>query len=272
MEHAIDLAAVKGPLTSIFPLVKNSDFSKVKTNEDQESSDQMPQSQDKEPLLEYDCSIQGRTIPLTSLQIDNRDELISKAQSIVNSELEKELRSALIKVAAEGHLPKVLASPCPVKAQVSDDIKLLEEPNSAWFNNVANSKVGSCLIVKDIANLMDEMINGLEEELPLMERNLTLLVPDTHMKYLTTSTDFCCSALETLKETYPELNIVSVRGLCTAAYAFAVLVYTSDVFGPAGYVVLDRDIKLTAAPRQIEIPKYRLVITHLSQMAVLEGI
>ena len=160
MEHAIDLAAVKGPLTSIFPLVKNSDFSKVKTNEDQESSDQMPQSQDKEPLLEYDCSIQGRTIPLTSLQIDNRDELISKAQSIVNSELEKELRSALIKVTAEGHLPKVLASHCdPVKAQVNEDIKPLEEPNSACFDNMANSKVAPCIIVEDITKLM-KMIKG----------------------------------------------------------------------------------------------------------------
>lgn len=272
MEHAIDLAAVKGPLTSIFPLVKNSDFSKVKTNEDQESSDQMPQSQDKEPLLEYDCSIQGRTIPLTASPIHNRDELISKTPSIINHELEESIRSALIKVASEGHVPKVLASPCQVKAQVSADINQLEEPNSAWFNNVANSKVGSCLIVKDIANLMDEIDKGLEEELPLMGRNLTLLVPDTHMKYLTTSTDSCCSALEMLQKTYPELKVVAIHGLCTAAYAFALLVYTSDVFGPAGYMVLARDIKLTTAPRKIEFPKYRLAITHLSQMAVLEGI
>lgn len=271
MEHAIDLAAVKGPLTSIFPLVKNSDFSKVKTNEDQESSDQMPQSQDKEPLLEYDCSIQGRTIPLTASPIHNRDELISKAPSIINHELEESIRSALIKVASEGHVPKVLASPCQVKAQVSADINQLEEPNSAWFNNVANSKVDPCIIVEDITKLM-KMVKGLEEELPLMERNLTLLVPDTHMKYLTTSTDFCCSALEKLQETYPKLKVVAIHGLCTASYAFALLVYTSEAFGPAGYVVLDRGIKLTTAPRQIEIPKYRLVITHLSQMAVLEGI
>lgn len=71
---------------------------------------------------------------------------------------------------------------------------------------------------------------------------------------------------------YPKLKVVAIHGLCTASYAFALLVYTSEAFGPAGYVVLDRGIKLTTAPRQIEIPKYRLVITHLSQMAVLEGI
>lgn len=270
MEQEIDLKAIKGPLTSLFPAVKACHASK--SNEDMEGTSQPTLPQDRDPVLEYECSIQTRSIPLTSLHIDNRDELISKAQSTVTTELEKALLSALIKVTAEGHLPKVLASHCdPVKAQVNEDIKPLEEPNSAWFNNVANSKVDPCIIVEDITNLM-KMIKGLEEELPLMERNLTLLVPDTHMKYLTTSTDFCCSALETLKETYPKLKVVAIHRLCTASYAFALLVYTSEAFGPAGYVVLDRGIKLTTAPRQIEIPKYRLVITHLSQMAVLEGI
>ena len=269
MEQEIDLKAIKGPLTSLFPAVKACHASK--SNEDMEGTIQPSLPQDIDPVLDYDCS-QTRTIPLTSLHIDNRDELISKAQSTVTTELEKALLSALIKVTAEGHLPKVLASHCdPVKAQVNEDIKPLEEPNSACFDNTANSKVYPCIIVEDITKLM-KMIKGHEEELPLMERNLTLLVPDTHMKYLTTSTDFCCSALETLQKTYPELKVVAIHGLCTASYAFALLVYTSDVCGPAGYVVLDRGIKLTTAPRQIEIPKYRLVITHLSQMAVLEGI
>ena len=270
MEQEIDLAAIKGPLTSLFPAVKACDF--PKSNEDEEGTSHPSLPQDKDPVLEYECSIQTRAIPLTSLQIDNRDELISKAQSIVTTELEKELRSALIKVAAEGHLPKVLASNCPVKAQVSEDIKLLEESYSAWSDNVANSKVGSNIIVKDIAKLMDEMRREFEEELPLMGRNLTLLVPDSHMPFLTIHTQSCCSALETLQKTYPELKVVAIHGLSTAAYAFALLVYTSDVFGPAGYVVLDKDIKLTTAPRKIELPKYPLAITHLSQMAVLEGI
>ena len=92
------------------------------------------------------------------------------------------------------------------------------------------------------------------------------------MKYLTFHTSSCCSALESLNKTYPELKVVAIQGLHTAAYSFALLVYTSDTFGPAGYVVLDSAIKLNTAPKQIELPKYRLAITHLSQMAVLEGI
>ena len=270
MEQEIDLKAIKGPLTSLFPAVKACHASK--SNEDMEGTSQPTLPQDRDPVLEYECSIQTRSIPLTSLHIDNRDELISKAQSTVTTELEKALLSALIKVTAEGHVPKVLASPCQVKAQVSADINQLEEPNSAWFNNLANSKIDSCIIAEDVKKLMKKMSDEGAEDLPSDGHNLTLLVPDTHMKYLTTSTDFCCSALETLKETYPKLKVVAIHGLCTASYAFALLVYTSEAFGPAGYVVLDRDIKLTTAPRQIEIPKYRLVITHLSQMAVLEGI
>lgn len=119
---------------------------------------------------------------------------------------------------------------------------------------------------------MKKMSDEGAEDLPSDGHNLTLLVPDTHMEYLGFSTESCSSALDTLKNIYPKLKIVAIPGLHTADYSFALLVYTSDVLGPAGYVVLDGDIKLTTAPRKIDLPKYRLVITHLSQMAVLEGI
>lgn len=269
MEQDIDLSAIKGSLTSLFPAVKNCHAST--SNEDKESPNQPPLPQDSESVLEYECIPQILPI-LTPSPIHNRDELISKAQSIVTDVLEKSIRSALINAASEYHLPRVIASPCPVKAQVSEDINLLAEPNSAWFDNLANSKVGSCIIAEDVEKLMKKMSDEGAEDLPSDGHNLTLLVPKTHMKYLSISTKSCSSAHDTLKKTYPNLKIVAIPGLHTAAYSFALLVYTSDVCGPAGYVVLDRAIKLIKVPRQIDLPKYRLVITHLSQMAVLEGI
>ena len=269
MEQDIDLSAIKGSLTSLFPAVKNCHAST--SNEDKESPNQPPLPQDSESVLEYECIPQILPI-LTPSPIHNRDELISKASSIVTDVLEKSIRSVLINIVSGDYLPRVIASPCPVKAQVSEDINRLAEPDSARFDNLANSKVDSCTFVQDVEKLMKKMRDEGAEDLPSDGHNLTLLVPETHMKYLSFSTESCSSALDTLQNTYPKLKIVAIPGLHTAAYSFALLVYTSDVCGPAGYVVLDRAIKLIKVPRQIDLPKYRLVITHLSQMAVLEGI
>ncbi|MDT3662384.1 MAG: hypothetical protein ROM54_02550 [Anaerobiospirillum sp.] len=269
MEHKIDLAAIKGPLTSLFPAVKNCHAST--SNENKESPNQPPLPQDSESVLEYECIPQILPI-LTPSPIHNRDELISKASSIVTDVLEKSIRSVLINIVSGDYLPRVIASPCPIKAHVSEDINYLAEPNSARFDNLANSKADSCTFVQDVEKLMKKMRDEGAEDLPSDGHNLTLLVPDTHMEYLSISTESCSSALDTLKNIYPKLKIVAIPGLHTAAYSFALLVYTSDVLGPAGYVVLNGDIKLTTAPRKIELPKYHLAITHLSQMAVLEGI
>lgn len=170
MEKEIDLAAIKGPITSLFPAVKNCDDLKSNEDEDMEGTSQLTLPQDRDPVLDYACILQSRTIP--PLNNVPRDEFIKRATSYATSELEKELRSVLVKVASEEHLPKVIASPCPVKAQVSEDINLLEEPNSAWFDNLANSSVGSSIISTDIKKLMEEMSKGLEEGLPGNGHNL----------------------------------------------------------------------------------------------------
>ena len=61
MEQEIDLKAIKGPLTSLFPAVKACHASK--SNEDMEGTSQPTLPQDRDPVLEYECSIQTRSIP-----------------------------------------------------------------------------------------------------------------------------------------------------------------------------------------------------------------
>lgn len=148
----------------------------------------------------------------------------------------------------------------------------------SWPDKVKHLQQGSQAIFTDLTQLHEKLRTQMDESNIYQGNKLTLIVPTSHVPFLMAKTGSYDSALAMIKAALPNLELLTVPALEFQQKAYAMLICTSQAYGPAGYLSLDGEIHFRAVPHiennryKLHIPAHKLIITNPEQIAVLTGI
>lgn len=207
-----------------------------------------------------------------NLSLTQAYELACKiASSKLDHELEAEIPACINVMLKEGKITSISTESVEAETPYSDP-----QAVSSWPDKAQALPIGSAAIFKDLTSLNEQLRSQMQENTSYHGNKLTLIVPTSHVPFLMAKTGSCDSALAMLKAALPNLELLTVPALECQQKTCALLICTSEAYGPAGYLSLDGDISFRPDAQgnkyKVTIPKHQLVIAPPEQIAVLTGI
>ncbi len=231
--------------------------------------------------------LEPQSIELTHTQKQDTVDLTVPTQLTKFEELNRTLAEAKLEQALEDELadciPLLEGLDFKVEATTAEHDHS-DNSDGTWSDKVQYPPLGSAAIYRDLTLLCAKLHTQMGERgekgeiLTHSSNHLTLVVPDTHIPFLLAKTGAGESALTMIKILLPELKLLAVPKLESKQGPCALLLCTSDVFGPVGYTVVEKPAGLVELQRieenrcKLYIPEHKLVIVNPEQMAVLTGI
>lgn len=211
----------------------------------------------------------------TSLYEDYLTKLnLSIAKAKVEQSLEDKLSDCIPFLEEEERDYTVAAATEVITLEVNGQRKT--HFSTEWASKAHNLPYGSDAIYLDLTSLCAQLRDQMGVSLTHSSNHLTLVVPANQFPYLLAKTKSCESALNLFKKLLPEVELVTVPKLYDKrGKPCALLLCTSDAFGPVGYTVFDQPVSLKQDGHDnytLTIPEHKLVIVNPTQMAVLTGI
>lgn len=212
-------------------------------------------------------------VPISgNLDLTQANELACKiASSKLDHELEAEIPACINIMLDDGEITFISAESLEVESPYSDPVFV-----SSWSDKTHHLQQGSEELFTDLNELHEQLRAQMKESCCYHGNKLTLIVPTSHVPFLMAKTGSCDSALAMLKAALPNLELLTVPALKCQQKTCALLICTSEAYGPAGYLSLDGDISFRPDAQgkkyKVTIPKHQLVINHPEQIAVLTGI